>query len=176
MEKGVFVQGEVRDSTIKGQDVRLGEVKDSTIHALRKAVIEKVDDSQGSESEIIVNLREFLAHQQGDTAETLQEMTETLKRLAGLFGSKVIQDVDSTNIRKTLHQFLREQKGKGVPVYSPQEIVSFRRMLELVPAFRDILKDLGQELRDVTEQIANEPDKEILLVREPVGSKGDLEQ
>ncbi|MBU1937821.1 hypothetical protein KKG05_10525, partial [bacterium] len=64
-------------------------------------------------------------------------------------------------------------KGKGVPAYSPQEIVSFRRMLELIPAFRDILKDLGQELREITEQIANEPDKEIRFVREPVDSQTD---
>ncbi len=173
MEKGVYVQGEVRDSTITGQDVFLGEVKDSTIHALRKAVIEKVDDSLGSKSEIIVNLREFLTHQQGDTVQTLQKMTDTLKRLVVLFGPKIVQAVDSTNIHQTLHQFLREQKGKGVPAYSPQEIVSFRRMLELIPAFRDILKDLGQELREITEQIANEPDKEIRFVREPIDSQTD---
>ena len=42
IERGVFVQGEVKDSTIKGQDVHLGKVKDSIIHALRKAVVEEV--------------------------------------------------------------------------------------------------------------------------------------
>jgi hypothetical protein len=174
-EKIVYIQGKVEDSTVKGENVHISEVKGSKIQALRKAIIEKVSDSPDSESEIVVNLREFLMNQQGDTAETLQEMTETLKRLVELFSPKVIQAVDSTNIRKTLHQFLREQKGKGIPHYSPQEIISFRRMLELVPAFREILTDLGQELREITEQIANEPDKEILFVREPVGSQTDSE-
>ena len=175
-QKTIYIQGKVEDSTIKAESVHLKEVKGSKIQALRKVVIEKVNDSDGKKTEIVVNLREFLATQQGDTAESLQEMTETLKRLVELFGPKVVQAVDSTNIRKTLHQFLREQKGKGIPHYSPQEIVNFRRMLELVPAFREILTDLGQELREITEQIANEPDKEILLVREPDDSQTDSDQ
>lgn len=174
-EKGVYIHGKVEDSYIAGQDVHLREVKRSKIHALREVVVERIDDSSESESEIVVNMREFLARRQGENVHTFQNMTETLKRLVQLFGSDIIQSVDSTNIRQVLHKFLRDQKGKGVPTFSHNEIVNLRRMLELVPDFRNVLTDLGQELREVTEQIQSHPDEEILLVREPIGSLKDVE-
>jgi len=171
--KKVLIHGTVEDSCIRGQDVYLGEVKSSKVHALRQAVIEKERGSHGDESEIVVNLREFLSLQQIESAATVQKIAETMRRLVQLFGPKVIQTVNSTNMRQVLHQFLREQKGKGVAPYSPQDIANLRSILELVPAFRDLLADAGQELRELTDQIAVHEDQEILLVREPIASLTD---
>jgi hypothetical protein len=168
--KKVLIHGTVEDSCIEGQEVYLGEVKSSRIHALRQAVVEKERASRGDESEIVVNLREFLAHQQIESAATVEKVGETMKRLVQLFGPEVIQTVNSTNMRQVLHQFLRKQKGRGVAPYSPQEIANLRSILELVPAFRDLLADAGQELRELTNQMTVQKDEQLLLVREPSAS------
>jgi len=91
-----------------------------------------------------------------------------------LFGPTVVHSVSSTNVSKVLHQFLREQKHKGIPPYTAQEIVHFRTMLELIPTFRELLADVGQELRDLTHQILNQEDQELFFVREPIVSSDSM--
>jgi hypothetical protein len=168
--KKVFVPGVVEESSIRAQDVHVGEVRRSKVHASHEFVADKVDESVETESEIVVNMREFLGLRQTESAATLQEMAETMKRLIQLFGPKAIQSVSSTNASQILHQFLRERKEKGLPAYSPREIINLRSALELVPEFRRLLTDLGQELRDLTEQIAAQQDQELVLVRESIPS------
>jgi uncharacterized protein (DUF342 family) len=169
----VLIHGVVEDSSIKAQDIHAGGVRNSKIYALRQAVVENEGYSRRDSSDIVVNLREFLALQQLESTATVQKAGETMQRLAQLFGQEAIRAVNNTSIQKILHQFLREQKRRGMPPYSPHEIENLRSILELVPAFRDLLADTGQELQQVTNQIAQQGDQELVLVREPVVSSSE---
>ncbi|MFH1011349.1 MAG: flagellar assembly protein A, partial [bacterium] len=172
--KKVLILGTVEDSCIQAQDVHLGEVRSSQVRALHEFHVDKVDDSAETDSEIIVNLREFLGLKQVESADMLRKMGETMQRLIELFGPTIVQTVSATNVAKVLHQFLREQKKKGIPPYSAQEIVHFRTMLELIPTFRDLLADVGQELCDLTHQILTQEDQELLFIREPIVSSNPM--
>ncbi|MBM3324264.1 MAG: DUF342 domain-containing protein, partial [Calditrichaeota bacterium] len=68
--KKVLIPGIVEDSRIQAQDVQLGEVRSSQVRALHEFHADKVEDSVRSNSDIIVNLRDFLALKQVESADT----------------------------------------------------------------------------------------------------------
>ncbi|RQV97801.1 DUF342 domain-containing protein [bacterium] len=167
------VKGMVKDSSLAGDQVTADSISNSTVVAKREAVLEKIDaDQDDAASKIYVGMSEFYQQRIRENERFLQMASEKLKRIELIVGKDIMAEVTSTNVQNMLLRILvRNQVGRGLK--SKQQAAVFRKLLESVPAMRDMMEWKREENDNLQRRLKAEKDGDFnrVVIKERIGSR-----
>lgn len=168
----LMVEGDVKHSKLSGANVTAGAVSNSEIVAARNVTLQSV--AQGNDEQpmkILTGMHEFYKQRILENERFLLLAKEKLDRIEQIIGKDIMTQITSTNLQNMLLKILvRNQVGRDLK--SKRQAAVFRKLLESIPAIREMMAWKMEENENLRERLRHTEGDESsrVVIKEKVGS------
>ncbi|MDP8286677.1 MAG: FapA family protein, partial [Candidatus Electryonea clarkiae] len=176
----IDIKGLAANSTVSGRDIKIDEVLNSTIEAEEGVTINRVSGLETGDpskrTRIRVGVADFMQNKIDSDKELIESSRESLKRLTGLLGEKLAADIGVKPVQTILIKFVSQEKKKGHPPYSQEQLQSIRTLIESIEPLMMLIQEKNESLDVQREKMKNiDKSKGVVLIKEKVTVPIDIE-